>query len=107
MLGILSVTPGKTVLEKLVVDFESRVQRVGRKNNFQFSTKLADEESNELIFAFISIFDQIQAECRDAGKGTCLSLALEFCSILEPPIFQIMILGNTSKTENFRHFVRF
>ena len=54
---------------KIDHDFESRVP--GRKNNSLFSTKLADEESNELIFAFISIFDQIQAECRDAGKGTC------------------------------------
>ena len=50
---------------------------LGRKIflNRLFSTKLADEESNELIFAFISIFDQIQAECRDAGKGNCLSSA--------------------------------
>ena len=71
----------------MVDDLEPRFQRVGRKNNFLFSTKLADEESNELIFAFISIFDQIQAECRDAGKGTCLSLALELCSISTPPIF--------------------
>ena len=90
---------------KIDHDFESRVP--GRKNNSLFSTKLADEESNELIFAFISIFDQIQAECRDAGKGTCLPLALELFSISTLPIFRITVLENTNKTENFRHFVRF